>query len=208
MRLVVARYVRQNEVTPGAVRSEEDAIKESGVSADAKNETGVDTSEIAETKEALRQEKERLRRSKDEANLLQRKLDLDTHTIYTNPEYTAQKSGRVKLTAEKNQIGEKENEIRQTEQKIAELEEHLQDLRLRSANKTGVTETPVTKIEEKDEAYWRKKFAEIHYKIRRPNLTFCSVSCERSTPNLRSKPAKGVARERDAQEYKRPSQGH
>jgi hypothetical protein len=162
----IEHEARQNEVTPGAVRSAEDAIKESGVSADANNETGVDRPEIAETEEALRQEKERLERAKDETNLLQRKLELDTHTIYTNPEYTAQKSGRAKLTAEENLIGEKENEIRQTEQKIANLEEHLQDLRLRSANKTGVTETPVTKIEEKDETYWRKKFAEIYYKIR------------------------------------------
>lgn len=157
---------RQNEVAPGPVRSAEDAIRESTVSADANNETDVDTPEIAETKEALRQEKERLERAKDEVNLLQRKLGLDAHTIYTNPEYTAQKSGRSKLTAGKNQIAEKQDEIQQTEQKIAELEEHLQDVQLHSANKTGVTETPVTKVEEKDEAYWRKKFAEIHYKIR------------------------------------------
>jgi len=157
---------RKNEVAPGAVRTAEDAIKESGVSADADNETDVDTPEIVETKEALRQEKERLERAKNEANLLQRKLDLDTHTVYTNPEYTAQKSGQAKLTAEKNQIAEQQNEIQQTEQRIAGLDEHLQDLRLHSANKTGVTETPLTKVQEKDETYWRKKFAEIHYKIR------------------------------------------
>jgi chromosome segregation ATPase len=155
---------RRSEVAPGAVQTAEEAIKEG--MADANNETDVDTPEIVETKEAVRQEKERLERAKDEANLLQRKLDLDTHSVYTNPEYTAQKSGRAKLTAEKNQIAERQNEIQQTEQKIAELEEHLQDLRLHSANKTGEAEKTVTKVEEKDEAYWRKKFAEIHYKIR------------------------------------------
>ena len=157
---------RQNEVTPGAVRSAEDTIKESGVSADANDETGVDTPEIAQTKEALHQEKEHLERTTYEANLLQRKLDLDTHTVYSNPQYTAQKSGKVELTAEKNHVAEKQNEIQQTEQKIAELEEHLQDLRLHSANNTSEAEIPVTRVIEKDEAYWRRQFAEIHYRIR------------------------------------------
>lgn len=44
---------RQNEVTPGTVRSVEDAIKESGVSANANNETGVNMPEIAETGSGL-----------------------------------------------------------------------------------------------------------------------------------------------------------
>jgi len=52
------------------------------------------------------------------------------------------------------------------EQRIAELEEHLQDLRLHSANKTGEAKKTVTRVEVKDEAYWRKQFAEIRYKIR------------------------------------------
>jgi len=155
---------RRSDVAPGAVRTAEEAIKEGR--ADANNEIDVDTPEIAQTKEALRQEKEDLERTKNEANLLQRKLDLDTHTVYSNPEYTAQKSGRAKLTAEKNQVAEKQDEMQQTEQKIAELEEHLQDLRLHSANKTGEAEKPVTRFEEKDEAYWRKQFAEIRYRIR------------------------------------------
>jgi chromosome segregation ATPase len=155
---------RRSEVAPGAVRTAEEAVKEGR--ADANNEIDVDTPEIAQTKEALHQEKDHLERTKNEANLLQRKLDLDTHTVYSNPEYTAQKSGRAKLTAEKNHLAEKQNEIQQTEQKIAELEEHLQDLRLHSANKTGEPEKTVTRVEVKDEAYWHKQFAEIRYKIR------------------------------------------
>ena len=156
--------VRRNAVEPGAVRTAEEATKEGR--ADANNEIHVDTPEIAQTKEALDQEKEHLERTKKEANLLQRKLDLDTHTVYSNPEYTAQKSHKVELTAEKNHLAEQQNEIQQTEQKIAELEEHLQDLRLHSANKTAEAEAPETRVEAKDEAYWRKHFAEIHYKIR------------------------------------------
>ncbi len=158
---------RRNQVAPGAVRTAEEAIKEGGAPADANNE--IDTPEIVETKEALRQEKEHLERAINEANLLQRKLDLDTHTVSSNPEYTLQKSGKAKLTVTSNQIAEKQDEIQQTGQRIADLEEHLQDLRLNSPNKNGAAADEVSniiKVEEKGEAYWRKQFAEIHYKIR------------------------------------------
>jgi DNA repair exonuclease SbcCD ATPase subunit len=155
---------RRNAVAPGAVRTAEEATEEGR--ADANNEIDVDTPEIAQTEEALRQEKQHLERTKKQANLLQRKLDLDTHKVYSSPEYTAQKAGKAELTAEKNHLAKQQNEIQQSEQKIAELEEHLQDLRLLSANKTGEAETPVTRVEEKDEAYWRKQFAGMRYKIR------------------------------------------
>lgn len=158
---------RRNEVAPGSVRIEEEAIKEVGDSTSANTETDVDTSAIAETKEALRQEQEHLERAKNEANLLQRKLDLDTHTVYSNAEYTAQKSGKAKLTAEKNHITEKQDEIQQSEQRVAELEERLQDLKLNSPkNGRATDEASVIIKEKKDEAYWRNQFAEIHYKIR------------------------------------------
>ena len=160
---------RRNAIAPGSVRTAEDTIKEGGTSADADKETDIDTPEIGETKEALQQEKEHLERSKKEENLLRRKLDLDTHKVYSNPEYTAQKSGKVALTAEKNQIAEQQSEIQRSQEKIDLLEEHLQDLRLQAVNKAGIAETPVTaetKVEEKDETYWRKQFAEIRYKLR------------------------------------------
>lgn len=153
---------RRNEVAPGAVRDAEGLIGEGGTSTDA-NDAEIDTPEIAETKEALRNEKEHLERGKNEANLLERKLNLNKHMVYSSPEYTVQKSGKAKLTAEKRQIDEKQEEIQQTDQKVAELEECLQDLRLHS---TKGDKTAHTKVEEKDEAYWRKQFADIHYKIR------------------------------------------
>jgi DNA repair exonuclease SbcCD ATPase subunit len=156
---------RRNDIAPGAVRTAEEAIEEGRT--DANNESDADTPEIAKAKEALRQETEQLERAKKEENLAQRKLNLDTHTVYSIPESTAQKSGAAKLAAEKNDLAEKGTEIQQTEQKIAHLEEHLQDLRLHSANKTSESEKPATSVEVKDEAYWRKQFAEIRYKIRR-----------------------------------------
>jgi hypothetical protein len=152
---------RRNEVAPGAVRAAEGLVAEGGASTDANLEE-IDTPEIAETKEALRNEKEHLERAKNEANLLERELNLDKHTVYSSPEYAVQKSGKAKLSAEKGQIDEKQEEIQQTEQKVAELEDRLQDLRLHS---TKADKAAQTKVEEKDEAYWRKQFADIHYKI-------------------------------------------
>src|SRR5215469_11316794 len=82
---------RRNEVAPGAVRAAEGSVGEPGTSSDANDEAQIDTPEITETKEALRQQREHLERAKNEANLLERELNLDTHTVYSNAEYAAQK---------------------------------------------------------------------------------------------------------------------
>jgi hypothetical protein len=158
---------RRNEVAPGAIRTQESA-EESGTASAANDDTPISSPEIAEAKESLRQEREHLERAQNEANLLQRKLDLDTRTVYSNPEYTLQRSGKANLTATQNQIAEKHDEIQQTEGKIADLEERLQDLRLNSPGNAKDRDSVANsiKVEEKGEAYWRKRFAEIHYKIR------------------------------------------
>jgi hypothetical protein len=161
---------RRNEVAPGAVRAEE-SIEESGATPAATAAMPVNSPEITETKESLRQEREHLERAKNEATLLQRKLNLDTHTVYSNPEYTLQRSAKAKLTVTQNQIAEKQDEIQQTQQRIAQLEEHLQDLRLNSPDNSKDGESAASnaakvKAEEKGEDYWRKQFAEIQYKIR------------------------------------------
>ena len=71
-----------------------------------------------------------------------------------------------------DEIAEKQEEIQQTQQKIADLEEHLQDLRLNSPDNSQDGESAASndvakvKAEDKGEDYWRKQFAEIHYKIR------------------------------------------
>jgi chromosome segregation ATPase len=160
---------RHNDVAPGAVRAEE-KIEESGTSNDSnENEEASKNPEIAETENALREEKEHLERVRNEADLLQRKLDLDKRTVYSNPEYTVRQSGKAKLAATQNQIAEKQEEILQTKQKIADLEERLQDLKL-NFTENGVANDPDSavkvKVEEKGEDYWRKRFAELHYKIR------------------------------------------
>jgi hypothetical protein len=158
---------RRYEVAPGAIRAEE-STEEGSAPSGANDDTPNGNPEIVATREFLRQERDHLERAKNEASLLQRKLDLDKHTVYSNPEYTLQRSGKTKLTATQNQIADKQDEIQQTEQKIADLEEHLQDLRLNfSGNaKDGESVASSIRVEEKGEAYWHKQFAEIHYKIR------------------------------------------
>jgi DNA repair exonuclease SbcCD ATPase subunit len=157
---------RRNDVVPGAIRAAE-STEESGAASAASDDTPNSSPEIAEAKESLRQEKEHLERAKNEASLLQRKLDLDKHAVYSSPEYTVQRSAKTKLTATQNQIAEKQDEIQQAEQRIADLEEHLHDLRLNSLRDSNNGESVASsiKVEEKGETYWRKQFAEIHYKI-------------------------------------------
>ncbi len=157
---------RRNDVVPGEIRAEE-SIEETGAVTATNEDSPIRSPEITQTEESVRQEREHLERVKNEASLLQRKLDFDKHMVYSNPEYTVQRSGKAKLTATQSQIAEKQDEIQQTEQKIADLEEHLQDLRLNFSGTSNDGELAANsiKVEEKGEAYWRKQFAEIHYKI-------------------------------------------
>jgi chromosome segregation ATPase len=153
----------------GTARSEQPNRPRKAEPACTPNEdTPISSPEIAEAKESLRQEREHLNRAKNEAALLQRRLDLDKHTVYSNPEYSVQRSAKAKLTATQNQIADKQDEVQQTEQRMADLEEHLQDLQLNlfRNSKDGESAPSSIKVEEKGEAYWHKQFAEIHYKIR------------------------------------------
>jgi hypothetical protein len=155
---------RKNDIAPGALRTAEEAAQQG--KGDTKDDADVDTPEFVQTKDTLQEEQAHLERAQKEVDLLQRQLHLDTHTVYSNPEYIAQKSGKVHLTAEKNQLDAEQSEIRETQQRIAQLEEHLEDIRLHSANRTIHAEIAPANSEPKDETYWRKQFAEIHYKIR------------------------------------------
>ncbi|HET8925640.1 MAG TPA: hypothetical protein VFN26_21840 [Candidatus Acidoferrum sp.] len=163
---------RRNDIAPGAIRREEKTEESGPANEPAENEDAGSSPEIAETENALRQEKEHLERARNEADLVQRKLDLDKRTVYSNPEYSTRQTGKAKLTAMRNQILEKQEEIRQTEQKIADLEEHLQDLKLNPDTKNvapagnDAESASEVKVEEKGEAYWRRRFGDLHNKIR------------------------------------------
>src|SRR5260370_22263937 len=85
-----------------------------------------------------------------------------------------QYGGSSKLLADENEIREKDEEVQAAQQKIADLGEHLADLKLNrppkeasEAKRDATDQTDAEKNkEEKNEAYWRKCFSEVHYKIR------------------------------------------
>jgi len=110
-----------SDVAPGAIRAEESS-EEGGTAFLANDHAPIGSPEIAETQKSLRQQGEHLDRAKNEADLLQRRLDLDKRMVCSNPEYTLRQSGKARLTVARNQIAEKQDEIQQTQQKIADLQ--------------------------------------------------------------------------------------
>jgi hypothetical protein len=171
---------RQNGLDPGAVRSEvaeaipgPAGVAETALGPNKASFVEEDT-RIAETENALERKKEHLQRAKKEAELLQRNLDLQRRQVTSNPEYLTRHIGDSKIASAANEIKEKEQEIQATEQRIADLQEHLEDQKLnRSANEAAETNAVAHDLtgapkekEEKTEAYWRKRFSELHYKIR------------------------------------------
>lgn len=171
---------RRNGLDPGAVRS--DIAEAAPGPADvlrtdlASDKTPSDEEDprIVETENSIEREKEHLQRAEKEKELLQRNLDLQRRQITSNPEYLTRHIGNSKLASAENEIKEKDQEIQTAEQKIADLQEHLEDQKLnRSVNGTSETNavahdrTAASKEkDEKSEAYWRKRFSELHYKIR------------------------------------------
>jgi hypothetical protein len=170
---------RRNGLDPGALRAD---IAEPPSCPEGAPETTLGSSKassekkdprIAETENALAREKEHLQRVNKEAELLQRNLDLQRRQVTSNPEYLTRHIGDSKIASAENEIKEKEREIQTAQQRIADLQEHLEDQKMnRPANGTSETNSvahdpPGTpkEEEEKNEAYWRKRFSELHYKM-------------------------------------------
>jgi len=68
-------------------------------------------------------------------------------------------------------LTEKEAQAREAEQRVAELEDRLEDLRRIPSNEGEVEAHSAdsessTELSERDEAFWRKQFAAIDYKIK------------------------------------------
>jgi len=171
---------RHNGLDPGSVRSDipEASVEPAEAPGTAllsdKAAADEEDPQIAETESSIEQEKQHLKRAQKEKELLQRALDLQRRQVVANPEYVTRHVGKSKLLSAEKEIREKEEEVQAAQQKIADLEEHLADLKLNrppkeaSEAKRNATErvnAPKDK-EEKNEAYWRKRFSEIHYKIR------------------------------------------
>ncbi len=159
----------KNDIAPGELRRE---APEDDPSTSSATEVKVKSSDIKEAERTLNDQKEHLKRAKNELDLVSRRLDLDQREVYSNPNYPSDQSGAGKLNAIKKEIVQKRAEIGLVDQDIAESEDHIEDLRRsHAAEKDGVQEgednaAAVAAKEDKGEEYWRKRFAEACYKLR------------------------------------------
>ncbi len=158
-------HARRNEIVPGELRK--DYSPEEPTTSDRKPNRAE-----KDIENALAQEKEHLEHARKDVDLLQRDQKLKAQQEYSNPEPPSRRNKPSELVEIRTRVVEKEAEVQEAEQKVADLEDRLKDLR-RNAPAEGEAESDaVAESEsnhergEKDEAYWRKQFTEIDYKIR------------------------------------------
>ncbi len=169
---------RQHDIAPGALRIEIAPDKTTPKREEFGSSVGEGDSDVAKAEHSLAEEKEHLKRARNELDLLERRLDLEQREVFSNPNYLSSRSGDAKLASIEEQARGKRQEIQEAEQRIIECEDQLEDLRLnQSDDKNGKKEDgaatapdssgaiPVV-VEERGESYWRKRFADIRYKVR------------------------------------------
>ena len=149
---------RHNEMVPGEIRKEyapEDPA------------TGRNPARAGKDLEkALAEEKERLERARKDAELLRRDQKLKAEQEYSNPEPS--RRNKSELAGIGMRLAEKEAQVQEAEQRLAELEDRLEDLRrnpVKGESEAEESESSPESEQKKDEAYWRKQFADIDYKI-------------------------------------------
>src|SRR5467141_3478516 len=159
---------RHNAIVPGDLRKDY-GPEEPTTSARKPNR------EEKDLENALAQEKEHLEHARKEAELLRRDQKLKAQQEYSNPEPPSRRNKPSGLVGISTLLTEKQAEAKEAEQKVAELEDRLMDLRRTSPTESepeadAAAESESVNAEndrdQKDEAYWRKQFAAIDYKIR------------------------------------------
>ncbi len=159
---------RHNAIVPGDLRKDY-GPEEPTTSARKPNR------EEKDLENALAQEKEHLEHARKEAELLRRDQKLKAQQEYSNPEPPSRRNKPSELVGISTRLTEKQAEAKEAEQKVAELEDRLTDLRRNSPTESepeadAAAESESVNAEndrdQKDEAYWRKQFAAIDYKIR------------------------------------------
>jgi len=160
---------RHNAIVPGELRTEYGPEEPETTSGRKLNR------EAKELENTLAQEKEHLEHARKDAELLQRNQKLKVQQEYSNPEPPSRRNRPSDLSGIATRLTEKQAEVQEEEQKVAELEDRLKDLIQnshadRQLEADAVAESASTNLEndhdEKTEAYWRKQFAAIDYKIR------------------------------------------
>ena len=156
---------RHNAIVPGELRREYGPEEPETTSVRKLNREEKDLDN------ALAQEKEHLEHARKEAELLRRDQKLKAQQEYSNPEPRSRRNNQSELVGIGTHLVEKESEVKEAEQKVADLEDRLEDLKRNSP--ASATESDAVAGEsandsdhdEWNEAYWRKQFAAIDYKI-------------------------------------------
>ena len=156
---------RHNAIVPGELRRE--------YGPEEPETTGVRklNREEKDVENALAQEKEHLEHARKEAELLRRDQKLKVQQEYSNPEPRSRRNNQSELAGIGKHLVEKEAEVEEAQQKVVDLEDRLEDLRRNSPARATETDavagesTNDSDHDQRNEAYWRKQFAAIDYKI-------------------------------------------
>jgi len=159
---------RHNAIVPGELRTEYSPEEPATPTKGRLNREAKDLENL------LAQEEEHLDHDRKEVELLQRNQKLKAQQEYSNPEPPSRRSKPSEIVAISVRLTEKQAEVQDAEQRVADIEDRLEDLRRISAAESQ-TETDAVAgksandsengHDEKDEAFWRKQFAAIDYKI-------------------------------------------
>jgi hypothetical protein len=128
-----------------------------------------------ELEDALAAERRQLEDANKEVDLLRRDQKLEEQREFSSPEPRSRRDPPPKLAEISGDLLEKGTKVQELEQRIAELEDRLEDVRRRSSTgKDAASDSDLanqmrdgnSESSQNDEAFWRKQFSEIDYKIR------------------------------------------
>ncbi len=164
---------RHNGILPGSLREEHPAEELASGTNAAFEKSKERPPTVKELEKLLAGEKGHLEDVNKEADLLRRYRQLEAQKEYSNSQPRSRRDPPARLAEISGDLAEKEAEIQEAEQKIAHHEDQLEDLRRHSSTETEGTPLVETESandknsdDEKTEAFWRKQFAEIDFKIR------------------------------------------
>jgi septal ring factor EnvC (AmiA/AmiB activator) len=185
---------RHNAIVPGELRREYGPEEPETTSVRKLNR------EEKDVEKALAQEKEHLEHTRKEAELLRRDQKLKVQQEYSNPEPRSRRNNQSELVGIGTHLVEKEGEVKEAEQKVADLEDRLEDLRRNSHSEPengAPADAESTNLQsegpDKDEADWKKEFAEIDYKIRTAQAELDILQRELNVGSVQYYPNPGTA---------------
>jgi chromosome segregation ATPase len=173
---------RHNGIEPGELREGHDTEEwSSAENADAESEVGVERAAkksrvVTELEEQLTEERKHLEDANKEMDLLRREQKLEEMKEFSSPEPRSRRDPAPRLAKISSEMLEKDSGVQELEHRITELEDRLEDVKRRptetgkqvaSGNDlTGQLRDSNSDETQKDEAFWRKQFSEIDYRIR------------------------------------------